>query len=88
MTLKVHFALKSVFGAASRLACSGFQAKLFGNLQSYAYCQQQQFSPVILVSDDISFMGLFTGDPRKGSVKQETIFTALTHAVHDVYKSK
>ena len=38
MTLNSYFALKSVFGLASNgLAYSGFQIKLFGNLQSYAY---------------------------------------------------
>ena len=38
MTLNGYFALKSVFGSASNgLAYSGFQTKLFGNLQSCAY---------------------------------------------------
>jgi len=38
MALNGHFALKSVCGLASNgLAYSGFQSKLFGNLQSYAY---------------------------------------------------
>ena len=43
MTLKDHFALKSVFVSVSdRLACSGFQTKMFANLQSYTriYCQR------------------------------------------------
>jgi len=38
MTLNGYFALKSVFSSASNgLAYSGFQMKLFENLQSYAY---------------------------------------------------
>jgi len=38
MTLNGHFALKSVFGLDSNeLAFSGFQTKLFQNLQSYTY---------------------------------------------------
>jgi len=37
MTLNGYFALKFVFGSAyNGLAYSGFQTKLFGNLQSYA----------------------------------------------------
>jgi len=38
MTLNCCFALKSVFGSAyNDLAYSGFRAKLFGNLQNYAF---------------------------------------------------
>ena len=38
MTLNGHIALKSLLGSAyNGLAYFGFQTKLFGNLQSYAY---------------------------------------------------
>jgi len=42
MTLHYYFALKYVLGSASNgLACSDFQTKLFGNLQSqYQYVAQ------------------------------------------------
>jgi len=65
MTLNGHFALKTVLGLASYgLVCSFFQTKQFGNLQSYAvciHCQRQKCSTLILVSGDISFMGVFAG---------------------------
>jgi len=49
------------------------------------HCQQQKCSAETLVSGDISFMGF----PEERASKRETVFTALTHAVHsftDVYK--
>jgi len=70
--MALNFALKSVLGSESNgLAYYGFQAiKLFGNLQSYAHTVSGKIcSPGTLVSGDISFMWLFTGVPRRGSVK-------------------
>jgi len=83
MTLNDHFALKSVLGSASNgLVCSGFQTKLFGNLQSYVriHCQRQKCSIGTLISGVVRFVKLFTGVLWRRSVKPNCIHTS--RAVH------
>ena len=57
MTLNGYLAFKSVSGSASNgLAYSGFQTKLFGNLQSYAvriHVQRQKMYAGKVVSDSV-----------------------------------
>jgi len=57
MTLNGHFVLTFVLGSDSNeLACSGFQTKLFGNLQSYTHILvAAESSPKTPVSADISY---------------------------------
>jgi len=70
-------------GSASNcLACSGFQTKLLGSLLSYAHTVSSKNVVESLLSDDTSFMGLFSlGFPEKGTSNRRSVFTALTHAV-------
>jgi len=56
MTLNGHFVLKSILGSACHgFVCSHFSTKLFGKLQSYAYCHQQKCSPETMVSGDMFY---------------------------------
>jgi len=81
MTFNDHFALKSVLVSASNgLACSGFQTKLFGNLQSCVctVSSKNVAQGVTHVSGDISFMGLFTGVGASNRRMPRNAFTVLT----------
>ena len=47
--LEYHFTLKSVlFSASNGFACSGFQTKLFENLQSYTPCLKKLYKIIFV----------------------------------------
>jgi len=60
---------------------SGFQAKLLGNLQNYAYTVSDKTvaQPGDVFSGDISFMGVITWVLRRGSVNLGELYSQLSY---------